>query len=69
MLAELLPANQVIKLAADCGAAELQIPDKLLITFLGGKMGSHAAAVEHLVNATMPQVRCSRRAPLCSCGA
>lgn len=32
-----------------------RIPDKLLITFLGGKMGSRAAAVEHLVNATMPQ--------------
>ena len=68
VLAELLLANQAIKLAADCGAVVLQIPDKLLITFLGGKMGSRAAAVELLVNATMPQVRCSRSAPLCGCG-
>ena len=67
MLAELLLGTQAIKLGAECIAVELQIPDKLLITFLGGKMGSRAAAVEHLVNATMPQVRCSPSATLCSC--
>ena len=68
MLAEPLPAKRAIELGAECSAVELQIPDKLLITFLGGKMGSRAAAVEHLVNATMPQVRCSHSAPCFSCG-
>ena len=60
MLAELLLGSEAMKLGAEGIAVELQIPDKLLITFLGGKMGSRAAAVEHLVNATMPQVRCSQ---------